>query len=82
MLSAFYKIFSCMLRIPLFLLDANESVKHDPIHDKFEMILQDIMVYYSKKLDLLRIKSEQHQVNVVTTNVISKFSVIMLQKHI
>ena len=59
----------CSLLLPLFLLDDNESVKHDPIQEKFEMILQDITVYYSKKLDLLRIKSEQHQVNGSSTNV-------------
>ena len=44
------------------LKDDADSDKHDPIQEKFEMILQDITVYYTKKLDLLRIKSEQHQV--------------------
>ena len=80
MVSSFCKIFSCSLLLPLFSVDDNENVKHDPIHEKFELILQDITVYYSKKLDLLRIKSEQHQVNVVTTNMILKLSVIILQK--
>ena len=42
--------------------DDADSDKHDPIQEKFDMILQDITVYYTKKLDLLRIKSEQHQV--------------------
>ena len=44
------------------LKDDADSDKLDPIQEKFEMILQDITVYYTKKLDLLRIKSEQHQV--------------------
>lgn len=44
------------------LKDDADSDQHDPIQEKFEMILQDITVYYTKKLDLLRIKSEQHQV--------------------
>ena len=38
--------------------------RHDPILDKFETIIQDITVYYTKKLDMLRIKSEQHQVSL------------------
>ena len=38
--------------------------RHDPILEKFETIIQDITVYYTKKLDMLRIKSEQHQVSL------------------
>ena len=41
---------------------SSDTEEHDPIVEKFEMIIQDITVYYTKKLDLLRIKSEQHQV--------------------
>ena len=52
-------IFYFMIHV---LKDDADSDKHDPIQEKFEMILQDITVYYTKKLDLLRIKSEQHQV--------------------
>lgn len=43
-------------------LESKDSEERDPIMEKFETIIQDITVYYTKKLDLLRIKSEQHQV--------------------
>ena len=39
--------------------------KHDQILEKFDMIVQDITIYYTKKLDLLRIKAEHHQESVL-----------------
>ena len=34
---------------------------NDAITDQFRAILQDVTVYYSKKLDMYRIKMEHHQ---------------------
>ena len=48
--------FSCFLR-------SSDEEKHlsDAITDQFGTILQDVTVYYTKKLDMYRIKMEHHQ---------------------
>ncbi len=42
---------------------SSSSVMSDPITDQFSAILQDITVYYTKKLDMFRIKLEHHYRN-------------------
>ena len=41
--------------------DEDEKSLNDAITDQFQVILQDVTVYYTKKLDMYRIKMEHHQ---------------------
>ena len=48
--------------LSLFSYESDEERNiNDAITDQFRAILQDVTVYYSKKLDMYRIKMEHHQ---------------------